>query len=255
MELSDRQEQVKRRFINERGQWGPIWQDFLELDAEFLEVYLDFFMVPWRKAALNAKSRELIYVGLDASATHLYEPGLRLHIRAAIQQGASASEIVEVIQLASTLGIHSVTVAMPILVEVLDARGLRGPQSSLSRYQLELKDRFVQKRGYWREFWNDTLELDPELFDAYTRLSSLPVERGLLEPKIRELICLAFNASTTHLHAPSIRLHIEGALDNGSTLEEILEAIEIASVIGLHAATFAIPILAQELGVREQDKS
>ena len=247
MVLTARQEEVKAQFIRERGSWGQIWETFLAIDPELLAAYLDFYMVPWRKNRLDAKTREFIYIGLDAAATHLYEPGLRLHIRSALKLGATAQEIVEVIELASTLGIHAVNVGMPVLTEVLAKRGLRTQPAPLTEYQERLKAEFVRKRGYWRSFWDETLELDPELFEAYTQFSSLPGQSGLIPAKARELICLAFNVATTHLYVPSTRLHIENLLDLGASVDEILEAIEIASVIGLHAATTAMPILAEEL--------
>ncbi|MCB1485830.1 MAG: carboxymuconolactone decarboxylase family protein [Bauldia sp.] len=247
MALTSRQEEVKAEFVRERGVWGEVWECFLQLDPEFLSAYLDYYMVPWRKGHLDARTREFIYIGLDAAATHLYEPGLRLHIREALKLGASAGEIVEVIELASTLGIHSVTVGMPILTEVLARHGLRDGPAPLTERQEALKAAFVEKRGYWSSSWDETLELDPDLFEAYTRFSSLAARSGLLSTKSRELICLAFNVATTHLYEPSIRLHFDNALTAGATLDEILETIEIASVIGLHAATMAMPILADEL--------
>jgi alkylhydroperoxidase/carboxymuconolactone decarboxylase family protein YurZ len=77
--------------------------------------------VPWTSGVLEPKVKELIYTAFDVSATHLYTPGLRLHIKNAIGYGATREEILEVIELASVIGIHSCTVGVPILVEELAA--------------------------------------------------------------------------------------------------------------------------------------
>ncbi|MGP3937157.1 carboxymuconolactone decarboxylase family protein [Nonomuraea sp. KM88] len=65
---------------------------------------------------LEPKVKELVF---DASATHLYEPGLKLHVRNALGHGATAEEITEVLAIVSVVGIHAVTEAAAILQEEL----------------------------------------------------------------------------------------------------------------------------------------
>ena len=43
-----------------------------------------------------------------------------------------------------------------------------------------------------------------------------------------------------------LKLHIENAIGYGATAQEILEIMEIAAVLGIHGATTAAPILAEE---------
>ncbi len=57
----------------------------------------------------------------SACRSRFYEPGLRVHIRNALRQGATPAEIMEVLELtaclASTLlGVHTVSVGLPILL-------------------------------------------------------------------------------------------------------------------------------------------
>jgi len=61
----------------------------------------------------------LIYIAIDASTSHLYEPGLRVHIRNALRYGATMAEIMEVYQLTAVLGIHTVTLGVPALIDEL----------------------------------------------------------------------------------------------------------------------------------------
>lgn len=126
LELTDRQRQLREDFINERGYWSHIWEGLLQVDPEFFESYLNFSAVPWRKGVLEPKVRELIYTAIDASTTHLYEPGLRVHIRNALSYGATREEIMEVLELTSVLGIHTCTVGVPILLEEMAAFGQQG---------------------------------------------------------------------------------------------------------------------------------
>lgn len=117
--------QMKAEFIEKRGYWAPFWDDMLELDPHFFKAYTEFSVVPWRNGHLEPKICELIYIAIDASATHMYEPGIRQHIKNALAAGATRDEIMAVLELVSILGIHACTVAAPILLEetrLLDAQ-------------------------------------------------------------------------------------------------------------------------------------
>ncbi|HEX7160511.1 MAG TPA: carboxymuconolactone decarboxylase family protein [Trebonia sp.] len=79
---------------------------------------MKFSAVPWRKNHLDDKIKEFIYIAFDTAATHLYVKGLKLHIENAVGYGATPQEILEVMEIASVLGIHAVTSAAPILAEL-----------------------------------------------------------------------------------------------------------------------------------------
>ncbi len=73
--------------------------------------------MPWQHGTLAPRIRELIYVAIDAATTHLYLPGLRTHIRNALGHGATLAKIMEVLQLTSVLGIHTITEGGPVLLD------------------------------------------------------------------------------------------------------------------------------------------
>jgi alkylhydroperoxidase/carboxymuconolactone decarboxylase family protein YurZ len=244
--VDQRKKDLRDAFIEARGFWSPIWEGLLEQDPEFFASYLEFSSVPWRQGPLEPKIKEFVYIAVDAAATHLFVPGIRLHVRQALVHGATAQEIMEVIELTSTLGIHAANIGVPILVEELEAAG-QTIDRTLNERQEEIKAEFTQKRGYWNAFWDDMLALDPEFFAGYTQFSSVPWVSGTLEPKVKEFIYTAFDVSATHLYVPGLRQHIRNALDYGATREEIMEVIELASVIGIHAANVGVPILIEEL--------
>ena len=118
--LSERQEQIKADFTAKRGYWNDFWDGILRLDAEFFAAYTHFSAYSWEHGPLEPKVKEFIYTAFDCSATHMFEPGLRQHIRNAIGYGASAAEIMEVFELASGIGAKSFALAAPALLE---ARG------------------------------------------------------------------------------------------------------------------------------------
>jgi alkylhydroperoxidase/carboxymuconolactone decarboxylase family protein YurZ len=242
-----RAEEIKAEFIRVRGTWSDTWEAVLQLDPEFLAAYLNFSAVPWRHGVLDPRVKELIYIAIDANATHMYLPGVRQHIRAALQLGVTPQEIMEVLELSATLGIHAMNIGVPILVEVLEEKGLRTGPAELTEDQNKIKSEFESTRGYWHPFWDEILELDPELFTAYTEFSSVPWRTGSLEPKVKEFVYIAFDTAATHLYVKGLKLHIENAIGYGATAKEILEVMEIASVLGIHGVTAAAPILLDEM--------
>jgi len=245
MALSARQQEIKDRFIAARGEWGEPWETVLGIDPDFVEAYLAMDRVPWEKNHLSDKFKELCYLSWNAAATHMNVPGIRTHLRKAIEYGATPAEVLEVLELASTLGIHTMNIGVPLLVEVLEERGRTGP-APLTPYQEELKAQFTKTRGYWHDFWNEMLELDPEMFAAYTEFSSVPWRTGGLTPAEKELIYISYDIAATHLYVPGTKLHIRNALNHGATVEQILEVMEISSILGVDAITTTVPIMIEE---------
>lgn len=80
-----------------------------------------------RKGETNANGKwqvkELIYCAFDVAATHLYQPGLKLHMRNALGYGATPEEIMEVLEIATLLSIHTLEVAAPILEQYTTRKG------------------------------------------------------------------------------------------------------------------------------------
>lgn len=73
---------------------------------------------------LSAKDKELIYTAIDVSTTHMFQPGLKIHVRNAVRCGATPDEILEVYELASLLGAQTMLLGVDALEE-----GLRGKAS------------------------------------------------------------------------------------------------------------------------------
>ncbi|MBT8435578.1 MAG: carboxymuconolactone decarboxylase family protein [Gammaproteobacteria bacterium] len=107
-------------------------------------------------------------------------------------------------------------------------------------------------KGDWNPLWEQFRELDPDFLEAYLAFRSLPQSRGPLQQKYKELILIAINAATTHLYGPGVRRHIQNALKAGASMEEILETIQLTTVMGIHSCNLAIPILMEEVSKFEE---
>jgi alkylhydroperoxidase/carboxymuconolactone decarboxylase family protein YurZ len=191
-------EQLREEFISSIGEDSlhEGWESILRLDPTVFKGSLSLASVPRKKLHLAAKEQALIGLAVSANATHLYEPGIRTHVKAAIKEGATIHEVLEVIELSSTVGIHACNIGIPVLVEVLKEEGKFGDliTRDFDDKQKELKEQFTQRRGYWHTFWDDFLRLDPEFFEAYLEFSGAPwvkdvgkgdePPRGALSPKV-----------------------------------------------------------------------
>ena len=62
--------------------------------------------------------KELVYCAFDCAATHLYVPGLKLHMKNALGYGATPQEILAVLEIATLLSIHTAFEAAPIIQEL-----------------------------------------------------------------------------------------------------------------------------------------
>ena len=101
-------------------------------------------------------------------------------------------------------------------------------------------------RGDWNPLWDQLRELDPEFMEAYLAFRSVPQRNGPLPPQYTEMILVATNAATPHLYAPGVRRHLRSALKAGATPEELLEVIQLTTVMGIHSCNLAVPILMEE---------
>lgn len=188
---------LEAKFISEVGRdaWDSNWKSVLNLSPELFDASINLLAAPRRKKHLSPKVQQLVSIAVDSAATHLYLPGVKQHIAQALKEGATQMEIMEVIELTSTLGIHACNIGVPLLVDVMKEAGIYDSHpvagKPLDAHREQLKAEFTKNRGYWHQFWEDFLAMDPEFFEAYLGFSSVPWSRvndqnkvGGLEPKV-----------------------------------------------------------------------
>lgn len=109
------------------GNWNPAWDALAELDAAYVEKFLGMASHAIGKGVLDPLTIEFIAIAVDASCTHLYAPGVRRHIRKALELGATREQVMTVLELVSVLGIHSVALGAPILIDEAEKLEREGP--------------------------------------------------------------------------------------------------------------------------------
>ncbi|MFJ8063208.1 carboxymuconolactone decarboxylase family protein [Psychrobacillus sp. NPDC096426] len=113
----DERQQIKERFIETMGYWNQFRDDLIQMDTPFFQHYYEFLTEPMRRGILEPKVIEFIYIAIDSSTTHLFEKGIEVHIKNALKYGATQGELLEVFQLTSALGFHTLLMGLPILKE------------------------------------------------------------------------------------------------------------------------------------------
>lgn len=101
------------------GQWNTAWDPFFELDPTWTDQFFATAISMYKSGVLPPKEIELLSIACDASFTHMYAPGTRRHIKAALKLGATMEEIMEVLKLCVVQGVQACNLGVPILAEEL----------------------------------------------------------------------------------------------------------------------------------------
>lgn len=95
----------------------PFWAGFereipgfldalLRQSPEAYEAFFDYCAVPWRTGTVPAVAKELMSMACDATPTHRYLPGLRLHLANAVRLGAGRRAVGRTLDIAATAPTH-----------------------------------------------------------------------------------------------------------------------------------------------------
>jgi alkylhydroperoxidase/carboxymuconolactone decarboxylase family protein YurZ len=224
--------------------WGASLDKLKEWDPKGAEVLLRVGTNPWTSGVLPRKEVELIYLALNCSCTNMDEAGTRRQVRAALDAGATREEILSVLKCAVAPAVHSCSLGAPILLEEMKAAGVTA--SGGTKPETPACDA-MRAMGQWNSAWDPFYELSPLWTDQFFAFGASVYKSGVFSPKFMELLSIAFDASVTHMYAPGIRRHIQGALKAGATPEEIMTVLQICVSLGVEACAKGVPILAEEL--------
>ncbi|MFO1306026.1 MAG: carboxymuconolactone decarboxylase family protein [Burkholderiales bacterium] len=225
---------------------GPFDDAFAQLrtwDPAFADACARMSTNPWRSGVLPRKLVELISLALNAAATNLQAEGTRRHIRGAIAAGATGKEILFALKCAMGMAIHSCSLGAPVLLEEAKAAGKPAAGAEVPTPACDK----MKAMGQWNTAWDPFFALDPGFTDEFMAVGADIYGAGVLSPKELELMCVALDASFTHMYAPGVRRHIRNALAAGATVEEVMEALKLCVVQGVQALNLGVPILAGEL--------
>jgi alkylhydroperoxidase/carboxymuconolactone decarboxylase family protein YurZ len=154
----------------------------------------------------------LIYIGLDASASHLFESGLNTQMQRALEAGASRADVFDVLHLVALQGVAQVCQAADILSECMGWT----PDASV---------------GTARQ-----ARMDPGYVDMLLDF----VEQGHppqgLSPAERSLVQVAMHACFTAFNPGAVRQLITTALSQGVEKAALLQAIQLGAHLSVHGA-------------------
>jgi alkylhydroperoxidase/carboxymuconolactone decarboxylase family protein YurZ len=105
------------------GQWNAAWDLLFDLDPVWADEFMAASVEIYASGVLSPKEIELLSIAFNASYTHMYAPGTRHHIRAALEASATVEEIMEVLKLCVAHGVQACNVGVPILAEELVRQG------------------------------------------------------------------------------------------------------------------------------------
>jgi alkylhydroperoxidase/carboxymuconolactone decarboxylase family protein YurZ len=199
----------------------------------------------WGAAGLPPRVVALVALAVASACTALDADGTRRHIGAALAAGATRAEVLTVLKMAALLSIHTCSLGAPILIEEAQAAGIALPAPADAPLPTPACDR-LRAAGQWNTAWDPFFQLAPEWTDAFMATGG-GIYLGGIEPKLAELLSIAFDASIRHMYAPGTRRHIRNALALGATPAEVMGVLQICVAQGAQALNAGVPILAEEL--------
>lgn len=250
MQLTPEQEAFKAEYIRARGYWVPFNDGLLAYAPDYLKQYLEYASVPAETGPLSAKDRELIYVAVDTSTTHMFEQGLAIHVRAALKVGCTPQELIEVMELATAQGLDSVSVGIGIVIEELVAAGKADDTDTraLSEEETAAKDDFSEKFGTWPLWADQLVRRDLAYFRAMTAIMDGPSLTGGLDERSRMLVKFALAAAPTHMSKDMMREHARAAIALGVSGAELIEVLQLVAHLGVHACVIGVPEIVDAVG-------
>lgn len=94
----------------------------MRVGGELAESYDAYGEAVWNQGPLSRLEKELIALAVCAAPTCLHRDGMRRHMKAALEAGASEKEIYAVLQLAAALSVHTCTIGIPGFDDVLNGK-------------------------------------------------------------------------------------------------------------------------------------
>ena len=104
--LTPTQAALKDKYEGESSYWVRLDRQIpgfldglLRLSPSAYQGFFEFCALAWVTDVLDARTKELVYLAIDASPTHRYGPGFRLHLDNSMRMGASPRQIEQALEL------------------------------------------------------------------------------------------------------------------------------------------------------------
>lgn len=243
----DRRSAIKAFFVAERGYWRPWVDTMLDAAPGFVEQYARYAGHPARTGPLSPRMVELVYVALDASSSHLFEPGLHTHLKKAFEVGVSVADVLDVLQLVALQGASHVGLATNIVAEVAAAHGHRPPQTQAGALTDALRARIQQLAPSHALALEGLALWDPAYVAVLLDFVENGGASGGLSPLERTLVQLALHACFTAFNPTAVRQLAQVALDQGAHTAELLQVVQLGAHLSVHGTALGAQVLRQVL--------
>ncbi len=203
------------------------WANLLARHAPTLhKEWIGMFVASTKRGKLPEKMKHLVWVAVDTVVTHLYSSGAILHSQEAMAHGATVAEVMDTLRLACIPATRGLRHGYPLLAEALAKRQAKS----------------TSKADVAPSIGQDFMKSYQAFIDG-----QLP---GGLDARHRSLIKLAVVCNPATAYPEETRAAIEEALDLGADAGEILEVMELATLITAHAFSISLDGLAETLTQR-----
>jgi alkylhydroperoxidase/carboxymuconolactone decarboxylase family protein YurZ len=115
----ERYQQLRAEYQDVFGTWDESAGPAIRSDPEFFAVFLRWAGAARVGGVLSPRVVALISIAANASITHLDRATLTREVRAALALGVTPAEILEVCNMTSGVSVHSLTVGVPIIAELM----------------------------------------------------------------------------------------------------------------------------------------
>ena len=80
--------------------------ELLQASPQGFDAFFRYCAVPWAMGKLPPLTKELVSMAVDATPTHRFLPGMRLHLRNAVKLGAGREAVLKVLEIAAAAPAH-----------------------------------------------------------------------------------------------------------------------------------------------------
>ncbi|MFH1383327.1 MAG: carboxymuconolactone decarboxylase family protein [Chloroflexota bacterium] len=109
-----------------------------------------------------------------------------------------------------------------------------------------LAEQIAKERGFSRPWHGLLAARDPEFMEIYHKMAMHAFQgRNALPRKFKEIIAVCMDAVT--FYDEGLRVHLRNALKAGATEDEIIEALEVSTLLGIHNLSVHLPAVAEEV--------
>ena len=110
-----------------------------------------------------------------------------------------------------------------------------------------------KERGFAQPWRNYLAARDPEFMELYHKTAMHVFHKnGALPLKFKEMISICLDAFT--FYERGFRIHVRNALKAGATEQEIVEALEVCTLMGIHNMSISLPAMAEEVEKFEKEE-